>query len=209
MSIPKPWRIIYAANRSGAPGVQFAWKKIDDNDVAATPALLNPGDRVFLVLFLTNPTEKGEQTGLPKVPDLKVDARISNLKSFTPVPFPSGGLKFRTHDVWGIIVGMTGWAVPYFILMFSLLQVLYIILLTKAKLLNLSQKRFVGYLVASSLLSITGAETSTTYAIGSTWTDMYGINHWLNAPWIVLNIVLIALLYVYGRRLARQQLNHQ
>ena len=101
----------------------------------------------------------------------------------------------------GIDVHLSGWALPFTIVAALLFQALYLHLLFRTGFLRDWTWRSITLVLGASLLSFAAAESSATYLFGSTLTELVGVNHWINAPWIVLHVGVLIFLYQKARTL--------
>ena len=190
----KPWKIIAVENSPRLlfrSPVQFRWKRVSDTKFEAAPALLNPGDMVSTSVYLTNTqfdafaTEKGPEA------NVEWNARITNLRRFSEPPDIFERVRSRN---FGIQVQMQGWALPFTIVCALLFQAVHLHLLSRAGFLHGWSGYSIGLILCVSLLSFAAAESSATYLFESDTTEIYGLNHWLNLPPILANI--LALVYL-------------
>lgn len=201
VNVKPPWKILAVGSADDFIGqVQFNWTRVSDTRFEAVPALLNPDDLVSVNVYLTNTKHESlpttEKTAKPNV---EWNARIVNMTSFKYAPDPLSKLEQR---YWGIRVYLMGWAVPFTIGVAMLFFALYLHLLSRALLLQ--EMRALPFLtiLGASLLSFVAAESMATYLFDTASTAIFrlSVEHWINAPWIILNTLFLVLLYVKGRR---------
>lgn len=203
VTVNEPWKIV-AVENPHSWYVQLRWKRISNTKWEAEPALLNPGDHVAAVIYLTN-TQPGGSSGSGEAdkPSVHWAARIVNLAAFERAPDIFGR---NRHS--GIVVNLFGWGLPFTVVVALLFQALYLRLMIDAKLFRNSAWRSICLGLLASLLSWTAAECSATYLFGGdVITDLFGVNHWLNAPPIAAHLLaIIGLLYLRRRTRAARRL---
>jgi len=198
VSVDKPWKIVAVENRSIiSPKIQLRWKRVSDSRFEAEPALLNPGDRVDTTIYLTN-TEFSDGTSPErgwKEPDVKWDARIANLRGFSEAPDPLA----RFGGGFGIVVRLSGWALAFTLVAALLFQALYLHLLSRAGFLRDWRWPSISLVLGASMLAFAAAEGSATYLFPDYLTEMTGVDHWLNAPVIIVHALALFFLYWKAR----------
>ncbi|MFI5329704.1 MAG: hypothetical protein ACHQ2F_01520 [Desulfobaccales bacterium] len=194
VSIQKPWKILNVDNSYPNALVKLHWKRVDNTKFEAEPALLNPGDYVIPKIYITN-TELGTISALDKIeePQITWSARIVNLRDFSEPPSSQ-------MNQFGIRVDLSGWALPFTIGAALLFQALYLHLLFCAGFLRVWNWRTIALILCASLLGFAAAESIATYLIGNPMTKMFGVQHWINAPWIIIHIVVLCFLFWKGRK---------
>ncbi len=202
VNVKKPWKILAVGSDEPFREVEFKWNRVSDNRFEAVPALLNPGDTVSTMVYLTN-TEHGRLSPpeKPEEPNVEWKARIVNMTTFTHPPNLFNQIAERN---WGINVDLTGWALLFTIAAAMLFLALYLHLLSRASLLGGMGVTAIFIVLGASFLSFAAAESMATYLFGNTRSILgIGVEHWINAPWIILHIIFLILLYVKGRRRTR------
>ena len=191
-----PWKIIAVADQPNA-NVQFIWKRKNDQEFYADKALVNAGDRIWSTVYLTYESVSepaGEQ--LLNVP-LVYSARITNLKAIE-----NHNLQDENHNLQNntfivrssIIVGAWGWGIVVLIVMFCVYFSLYLIFLERLGLLMAHSFRTSNTLLIAAVVSVSSAEAGNAYLFGDS-PFFYSINHWLNAPVLIINYVALASLF--------------
>jgi hypothetical protein len=193
IGVQNPWKIVSVENSHDiASSIELRWKRVSDTRFEAEPALLNPGDTVSTNVYLTNARFTGIQM-TEKHPEAQIEwrARITNLRAFTEKP------AIWPRPVNTIDVHLTGWALVFTIIVAALFQAFYVHMLSRAGLLRLWAWRSIALVVGASLLSFAAAESSATYFFGHPLGKLIGVgvDHWLNAPWIILHALALTLLY--------------
>ena len=196
ITVKKPWKIVSVENsKDFVPGIEFRWRRISDTRFEAEPALLNPGDLVSTNVYLTN-TQFAGASATEKQPEVQVEwkARVTNLRAFTEPPSLSDRLN---RTAFGIDVHLAGWGLPFTIIAALLFQALYLHLLSRSGFLRGWTWRSITLVLGASLLSFAAAESSATYFFGHPLSELFGlgVNHWINAPWIVLHAGALGVLY--------------
>jgi len=196
VNVGKPWRIVSVENSNEFyRGVQLRWRRVSDTRFEAEAALLTPGDIVSTNVYLTNTQFTGASSP-EKQPDATVEwtARITNLRAFVQ---PPGLLERVRQRSFGVDVHLSGWALPFTIFAALVFEAVYLHLLGRARFLRGWTSRSIALVLAASLLSFAAAESSATYFFGDPLNEVLGLpmNHWLNAPWIVLHAVAVGVLY--------------
>lgn len=198
VSVPEPWKIVAVKS----PGdllnqIKLTWNKVTDTRFEAQPALLNPGDRVSTTIYLTNTKFKGLMD-YNVYRDLKVkwNARITNLRRFSKMPLAFDNIRFPR----GIIVLLSGWALPFTLLLAGLFLCLYLYLLFKSALLKTVSHTSIPVIAAFSLLSFGAAEVIAYYLFRQyqySPIKYLGGGDWIN--FVVLIIHGTAIIYLYIR----------
>lgn len=202
VNVDKPWKIVAVENKPFPGAVKLKWNRISETRFEADPTLLNPDDRVYALVYLTDTQYlRGEPPRNDEnPPTVRWAARILNLKDFSEPPNP---FEPRSGDFIGVAVRIEGWGLPFTIVSALLFEALYLVLLWRSTWLLPWRWTSMWMVIGASLLSFSAAEAIATYLFGSSLTDIIGlqpIDHWLNAPWIVLHSMLIALLFWQVRR---------
>ena len=201
VTVEKPWKIVAVENRGGfSPGIRVRWKRVNDTRFEAEPMLLNGGDRIDPLVYLTD-TEFSDAaspstTTGRKEPIVKWNARIANLRGFSDPPNPFG------NDSLGIDIPLYGWALPFTLFAALLFLALYLKLLSRAGFLRHWNWPSISLVLCASFLAFTAAESSATYLFPNYITTANGVDHWLNAPWIVAHVLAVCVLYWQARRVA-------
>ena len=204
-SVSSPWKLVAVSNNKLLAGtaVPLIWKKASDTKFEAEPALLNPGDQVAAVAYTTNPTAEPFKESIEQ-PQSKVrwDAHIVNLRSFEEPPSP---IDLAAANRAGVVVELAGWGLLFTIVCALIFEAIYLHLLFVARLVTGPEWRSVGLILLATLISFSAAESTSTYLFGSVSTAITGVNHALNAPFIIVHLIaLIGLaLKVRGIKVAR------
>lgn len=194
INVHKPWKILAVENEKDAfRCIEFKWNRISETRFEAEPALLNPGDRVSTHIYITNTqSEKLSTRDRLSARIVECKARIVNLRDFTK---PPDMFRLTSRRFFWISVDLEGWALPFVILASMFFLALYLHLLYRIGLLQSMQLPAILLVLGANFLSLATAESMATYFFGSTMTRLFGINHWVNAPWIILNAAMVMILY--------------
>lgn len=200
-SVKKPWNIVAVENqRRFGQSVPLEWRRVSATRFEAEPALLNPGDQVAVRVYLTNTASGGPFVSDPEGgPEIEWNARITNLRAFYEPPDLLERFEREYSTKWGIVVHLAGWGVPLTIVAALLFQTLYVHLLACAGYLRKWGWYSISLIVLASLLSFTAAECIATYLFGGFMTNVTGVDHFLNAPPIVLHAVVLIFLWWKAR----------
>jgi hypothetical protein len=199
VSVPDPWRIVAVKS----PGdlvyeVELTWNKVTDTLFEAQPALLNPGDKVSTIIYLTNTKFKGLMDyDVYQSLKVKWNTRITNLRYFS-----------KWHSPWdeplrptwgGIVVHLSSWALPFTLMTAVLFLCLYLYLLFKSALLTKISYSNIPVIAAFSLLSFSSAEVIAYYLFDPfppLLKQFVGFE-WIN--WVIFAVHVIAITYLYKR----------
>jgi len=127
ISVSDPWHIVAVANFSAIKNIfiPLQWSQISETEFEAAPALLNPGDKVWVKVYITNPRYPSEVSA----PKIQWNGRIANLKSFANSPDLVSQLRAKQ---WGAVVDLSGWSLIFTISIFIIFNLLYILLIFRA-----------------------------------------------------------------------------
>lgn len=190
VNVERPWNIVAVESPKKSPGVQLRWKPISDSRFEAEPVLINPGDEVTTNVYLTNTQFKEKESE----PNIDWRARITNLRAFDEI---SGE---RTVS-YSVSISLSDWAVLFTIVSALLFQAVYLHLMLRAGVLCGWTWRSITLVLGAGLLSFAAAESSATYLFGNDFNEMFGrgVEHWMNAPWIVIHAAVLVFLYIKVR----------
>ena len=194
VSVNAPWKIIAVENQNRffSNGVPLEWTRVSNMVFEAEPALLNPGDLATARLYLTN-TEPGV-SGETSDPKVTWSARITHLRDFSK-PVDTFAIPDKSLlDIKGIVVFLYGWSVPVLIASAILFHAMYLYLLGRLDWLQEWNWQFFGLVLGTGILSFVAAECMVTYLHGNIMTYIMGVDHWSNAPPLVLHTMLLAFL---------------
>ena len=197
VNVNNPWKILAVVSYDDVYGIEFKWNKVSDNRFEAVPALLNPGDIIGTKVYLTN-NEHEILTSPEKraKPNVEWKARILNLTTFTDPPDIFS--LFGKHS-WGITVDLSGWALLVTLGGAMLFLALYLHLLSRASFLEGMGVTAILKVLGASFLSLAAAKSMAVYLFRPGWTVLFGVNHWVNAPWIILHVIFFGFLCIKVR----------
>ena len=184
INVDKQWKILFLVN---AGQNQPVWKKVNDQQFEVSPELLNPGDSMTVVLYVTN--IQYEHLTLAQTEQFKPfwSAHILNIKSITEQTNPITG--FSQTPFFILLYGLT--------LVVTLLGTIFFMTIYVNLLYDLDYIRSVRWqsvvsIVGVGLISLTSSEAMATYLFPNVYLFLTGsISNWMNMPWIVLNLVLM------------------
>jgi hypothetical protein len=110
---------------------------------------------------------------------------------------------FGPSSASGVSVALHNWGLLFAMLSALLFQTLYLHLLYRAGYLHRWGWSSITLIVMTSFLSFAAAEASSTYLFSDPLTRVMGINDWMNAPWIVIHVLVLAFLYNKAKQLHR------
>ena len=191
-----PWEIVALTNEKGEPpSINLKWKRVDARTFSADPALINPGDRITAVLYLTHfkplSTDIEEQA-----PVISWSSRISNMSAIVE---KEAIVHLQTSEIIPLFVYVYGFGLIFLVSLFVIYILIYLHLLKAVGIIfNGSVRR--SFLVGGcAILSLLASEASNSYVFGSSILDQ-GANNAYNLPVIITNWACIAALLVLRRR---------
>ena len=206
---PEPWEIIAIPDSTlEKNGPTLIWQKINDKQYVAKPVLINPGDSISTTVYLTDPrVDRPQETKSDTDPKLNWTARITNLKEFPKYANLDDTVSrmttlFNTH----VYVILSDWNLVYTFIAGMFNAAILIALISKRKWLPKLNLKSTLVIVLVMALSVAVGETSKTYLFGDPLTNILGavqsavgdtksgVNHWFNAPAIIIDAALIILL---------------
>jgi hypothetical protein len=178
VTVDKPWKIVAVENRTGFLPEELTvnWKRRTDTTFEAEPLLLNPGDSIWMNVYVTDPEFSGSApTKLdPNQPAIHWKVRIANLRGFSAPADP-----FADSD-YGLEVRLSGWGVPFTLISTALFLALYIHLLSQAGILKSWTWPSIALVACASLLAVSAAEGCAAYIFPTQLTRLLGVQDWLN-----------------------------
>jgi hypothetical protein len=203
ISVDKQWKIVLLASK-GTEGIVSEWKKANDQQVEMSPQLLNPGDIIRVVLFLTN-TEYQHLT-VKQTEQFKPlwSAHILNLKSITTRANP-----LKEQKLLPIVVLLGGPQLLATILIAIFFMTIYVNLLYDINYVRGIIWQSVAAIVGVGIISVVSSGAMATYLFPDIFVFLAGgISNWMNMPWIVLNLILLVWLsWRAWKARARRSLN--
>jgi hypothetical protein len=206
VNVEPPWKIVSINNSAddSPRRVDFKWSRISETQFEAEPALLNPGDHVSTVVYVTNTQASRSASSVQKLSEKDVDwkARITNLSEFVEEPETPYKVLPR-----GILVHVSGWALPFMLAAALVFQALYLHLLQRTRLLSFTDFSGVTWVLATSLLSFAAAESMADFLFppGDIFEMLFDLlaPKWINALCLTLHRATLLGLWLKGRRAIR------
>lgn len=195
-----PWKLLAVENENWPRAVPLRWQKINDGRFEANRTLLNPGDTIAVKIYITNNqlSDLSAPITLMDMKRVRWETRVVNLQKIDERP--SSEMLDKLAKRRGIFyVELTGWSLLFTVVAALILQFSYLYLLRKARLVTGLDARSLLLVLASSGLGFAIAEVLATYIFGNSMTDIAGVSTWANAPWLVLNVVVVAVLMLVAR----------
>jgi hypothetical protein len=190
INVDKRWQTLAVINATGAE--RPVWKKITDQQFEASPELLNPGDAITVILYVTN-TEH-ERLSQEQLAQLKPmwSAHILNLKSISEAINPLDEITRDPFIKVPLVIVLYGSGLIGTLFGTIFFIIIYINLLYDLSYLKGSRWQIVGAIIGVGILSLTSSEAMMTYLFPNIWVRLTGgISNWMNMPWIVLNLVML------------------
>ena len=192
-SIAKPWRVV-AISSVGNDPLTPKWSKVSDQSYETQPVLFNPGDKLSLNIYVTDP----DTSSPPALSIYEIGfhwyAHIEGVQSILPAQSSPAVLQQIVIRPTGVIVvTFDDIGLIFFFVMAALFIASYLYLLDENGARKQADKtKYIIFVVGTSLLSVSAAEAVTTLVWTST---QYGTSVRdllaLNAPPIVLNICVM------------------
>ncbi|RWN99368.1 hypothetical protein [Mesorhizobium sp.] len=192
ISSKDPWRIINVV--SSDRGVKLKWTKVDDYKFSSEPALLNPGDRAGVTVYLTRIGDTKLKDSEQDKPTVSWNARIANLAEITSPQ----DIKEKILNSGWLVVSHGGWEVIFIVFLFLVYLSISIYLLEMARLIEEKNPVSYGVILAMAALNLCAAEVGTTYLFGYYPLGISAQNS-INAPPIILNALVFVGLFLYAR----------
>ncbi len=177
-----PWKIltINSGPQTGAPS--FTWRKVSDTTFEADPVLINPGDQISNVIYMTS--TKPQDDVFPS-PPLTWNMRVVNLDQIEYAGATPPKAPFIPQLI-NVSVFYVGNSVLLLLALFAIYLGVYVYyLFTMGR--SSSPLITTFFVVAIGLWSIVAADTGETYLT----LPFSGINHLLNAPILVINFIAL------------------
>jgi hypothetical protein len=192
INVSDQWKILLVRNSNGTTTPM--WTRVNDQKFEASPELLNPGDQISIDAYATN--TKLSELSFSQVYDLKPSwsAHILNLKSITE---QKNSILESAHDpLYTVtpIVYLSGSALATTLLGATLFMAVYIRLLYHLDFITSSRLGSIAAIIGVGALSLASSEAMATYLFPNFFYQMFGINHWLNMPLIILNFISLVVL---------------
>jgi hypothetical protein len=189
-----PWSIIMLKNLSDNGAPEFIWHRVSNTEFDADPILINPGDNISVNLYLTSSDPKPNTDVLPMV----WNARIANLSQIE-YPLLLANAQSNFPELLPVRVDYVGNNLLLFLLVFTAYLSVYAYALSVFGYMS-SVSRTTVYTVVASIFGLATTDATITYID----TRSYLINHWLNAPLLLGNFVILGWIAFQLYRRVRQ-----
>lgn len=191
VSVGENWKIIGVSNEGSSPeGIELTWQKTDDRKYEAKPVLINPKDGFITAVYIVGISESNKTEGWPAV---RWDTRIENLQNITlreydPIQF----------EVVGIVVLLSGWALPFTVISSMLVFGTILFLSFKADILPNLSGSGVFIIVIYSILAISASEVAAYYIFEPLNLGDRGGGAWIGESlnWSIVFIQSILFIYL-------------
>jgi hypothetical protein len=207
VTIRAPWAIVAIDNYGDEPAVKLTWTRKDERTFVAQPVLINPGDEISAVVFLTNTEyDRNKPRSAKDLPAPKVTARISNMRTFSQSV--SRLENYRLPH--GVVIYIDGWGVPFTLALAGCILSWYLVTLRASHFLRSTRNQALVLTVMAALLAFSVAEVFTFYIFGGypllETMGALGFNWGVQvANWLVLLAhVLVSLYLLHRARLAKK-----
>lgn len=174
------WQIIAIRNSELTGQVNLTWSELPTKEFEAAPFLLNPGETIWQILYLTRPDDSVKPRDEPG-PPINLTARIINLPKFST----------KETDDWKLapppIVSLSLGAAVFVIFVAAVTLVWYVWALLRIGLRRFPRWKLISSLVAYSALSYATAEVLAFYLFPTLSSRMLGFDikyQWHN--WLIL-----------------------
>ncbi len=224
VEVGHPWEIIAVSNTDQYDSnVNLVWQRINTQKFFAKPALLNPKDITSITLYLSNEKIPSFSSTISiDEPKIVWDARITNLAE---IDRGDKAVKEVFNNAWDEIssfyVLLTGYKFIFTCVVGILNLTLILYLLGRSGIITSYNLRLISLCVFGGVLSISSAECMGTYIYGDIIfetlskisshmsADSYDapVNHYFNAPPIVVNVIMILYLIFRGWKSRARQLS--
>jgi len=156
VSVGKKWKIVGVSNESSSPkGLTITWKQTESGGYSAEPLLINPEDGFTIAVYVVGDPQI-------KKTDEKIaidwTARIENLSRISTREAET--IKFKLS---GIVVLLSGWALPFTVVSFIFMLGLVLILSRKAGVISNISAMNIVLIVFYATLAISACEVLAYY----------------------------------------------
>jgi hypothetical protein len=183
-----PWNIVAVSNHALGDGPTLKWHTISEQQVQAEPLLLNPGDNIFLTIYLSW-TGTGDIPQPDKAP-IHWRARINNLQGISTEP----DMASQISKLGPVAVNLFGWGIPFILMEFLIYNGLSVALLFRSDIIRPSVSWTLLLIPFAGLLNISAAEAGTTYIFGAQPLIALPTDNMANLPPLLANAAMIILL---------------
>lgn len=193
ISSEEPWKIVIISEQKaeGESGIDLNWTKISDNKFLSNKSLINPGDRIDVLVYMT----WGGEGDVPdiKKPPIKWGARISNMKGISIQPDLAEKL---SSSMGSLMVTLFGWGVVFMLVSFFVYNFLTISFIIGSGIFKENLTVSVMIYSLAGLLNIAASESGSTLIFGDFYSLREAPNLLLNLPPIIANAMMLAALGV-------------
>jgi hypothetical protein len=191
VSIDAPWRIL--AILPEPIGLKLNWARVSDQRFEAQPALINPGDSVWVRIYLENPTPADNEGKFLLDVKPRWEARIVNMQGFTARPKPDIDSILNGSRASGPInVFLDGREVAFVLAASAALMLSNLYLFLSIGLSRWPNWKVMLVFVSQALVSVSAAESMSHLVFGPTFffEDVTeGRLLWLN--WLVVGVAVL------------------
>lgn len=195
------WSIVAISNHVSSDGPTLKWHTISDQQDQSDPILLNPGDSVWLTVYLSW-KGNGEIPQPDKAP-IHWRARINNLREITTAP----DMEAQLAKLGPITVHIFGLGIPFILLQFLIYNGLSIALLVRSDFIKKNVPITWASIPFVGIINICAAEAGTTYVFGSEPLVSIPTDNIVNLPPLLGNIALIIFLGIMAFQRNRTENN--
>ena len=188
------WRIINVVNANDQ--LEIRWTRRSDTEFTSSPFLLNPGDKIIVIAYLTYQGPRPITEG----PSVSWSARIVNLRQIDTAQNPFADEIPLSQFVAVILFD---WAVPFLIMSFIIYFGLSLILMARAGLVQPSSPSSVLSILTVSLINLCASEAGAYYVFDLPPGFIVVPGNTLNVVGLGLNGVLLISLSILARRHAK------
>lgn len=187
VSVNKNWKIIGVSNESSYPkGIKLVWHKLNDREYSVQPALINPNDEFTIAVYTVGTLQSESEEAKTSI---EWNGRIENLSKI--LIRESESLNFKLS---GIVVLISGWALPFTMISFVILLGAILFLSKKSEVLPGLTGIKIAIIVTFSTLAISSSEVLA-YYIFQPIDGGEGAN-WINWSILVLQSAILIFLSI-------------
>lgn len=210
INVPAPWEIITVKSKvENTQQISTLWQSSNAQKFIAAPVLINPGDSLNVVIYITHPSLPPFSTvDVPKQPSITWDARITNLRS---IERGSSQLLSAMQEIFDIFSGglysfLSGKGLFFTFAVGMTNMAILLYLAGNAKLTMKPNPKLLMIIVGVTTLSVTVGESLSSYVFGDLLTkilnmidivqgrDPGGVDYINAIPLVIDAILIVALL---------------
>lgn len=189
VSVDESWKIIGVSNQSSYPeGLELTWQKLSDREFFAQPTLINPQDYFFVAVYTVSAVQDLKE----EKPGIEWNARIENLTNILTQKQKTYSFNLSS----GLVVLLSGWAIPFVISSFILLFGAVLLLSGKSGVLPGVTGKKTIIIVSFATLAISVSEVLAFYIFEPVVGGGSLITTWLNLSLLAFQSVLFILLSI-------------